>query len=104
MPRWPARACSSCTSARDRTASIAEPVGHAHAQPRHWCADNRSVRLVPTLLALAGTAMLPACAPSPPSSDGCKAALAPGDLVITEVFADYKAATGGSDTGKEWFE
>jgi hypothetical protein len=50
-------------------------------------------------------AALAACAPSPPVS-GCRTHLAPGDLVITEVFADYKAADGssGSDAGKEWFE
>jgi len=47
------------------------------------------------------------CGPGNERTDGaCKATLAPGDLVITEVFADYKAITGGSgaDTGKEWFE
>ncbi|TMQ22963.1 MAG: lamin tail domain-containing protein [Deltaproteobacteria bacterium] len=50
-------------------------------------------------------AALAACEPSTPS-DGCRADLLPGDLVITEVFADYKAAAGttGVDTGKEWFE
>jgi hypothetical protein len=49
-------------------------------------------------------AALAACGPS--SSDGCRPELVPGDLVITEVFADYKAAAGstGIDTGKEWFE
>jgi hypothetical protein len=59
------------------------------------------------LLALAGaTALAAACGPSTPSSDGCKVPLLPGDLVITEVFADWKAAAGaaGADTGKEWFE
>jgi Lamin Tail Domain len=58
-------------------------------------------------LALAGLATLAtACGPTTPTSDGCKAKLLPGDLVITEVFADYKAASGdtGDDTGKEWFE
>jgi Lamin Tail Domain len=51
-------------------------------------------------------ALLSGCGPSVPGADGCKAGLLPGDLVITEVFADFKAATGGSgvDTGKEWFE
>jgi hypothetical protein len=46
------------------------------------------------------------CGPSAPSADGCKAQLLPGDLVITEVFADYQASTGagGTDAGKEWFE
>ena len=57
------------------------------------------------LLALAGaTAVATACGPTTPS--GCKVALLPGDLVITEVFADSKATPGGdgADTGKEWFE
>jgi hypothetical protein len=45
------------------------------------------------------------CGPSTPAA-GCKVKLLPGDLVITEVFADFKAAPGGNgaDTGKEWFE
>ena len=57
-------------------------------------------------VAVACAAALSACGPSPPTSDGCKVKLLPGDLVITEVFADFKAAngTGGIDTGKEWFE
>lgn len=40
------------------------------------------------------------------SSTQCKAMLLPGDLVITEIFADYAAPAGssGADTGKEWFE
>ncbi len=59
------------------------------------------------LLALVGAAALAtACGPQFPSSDGCKVKLVPGDLVITEVFADFKAAPGGAgtDMGKEWFE
>jgi hypothetical protein len=46
------------------------------------------------------------CGPSLPSATGCQAALVPGDLVITEVFADYRASSDGdgTDTGKEWFE
>lgn len=58
------------------------------------------------LLALAGvTALATACGPPRPS-DGCQVKLLPGDLVITEVFADFTAASGssGTDTGKEWFE
>ncbi|MDQ3364642.1 MAG: lamin tail domain-containing protein [Myxococcota bacterium] len=36
---------------------------------------------------------------------GCRDTLVAGDLVITEVFADYAAAAGtGTDEGKEWFE
>lgn len=56
------------------------------------------------ILAAAGAAA--ACGPSRPTPDGCKAQLLPGDLVITEVFADYQADAGGTgvDTGKEWFE
>src|SRR6185503_5156426 len=40
------------------------------------------------------------------SSGSCKDQLIAGDLVITEVFADYAAPTGGTgtDDGKEWFE
>jgi len=59
------------------------------------------------LLGLAGAAALAtACGPQFPSSDGCKVKLVPGDLVVTEVFADFKAALGGAgtDMGKEWFE
>jgi hypothetical protein len=46
-----------------------------------------------------------ACGPSSGDSS-CKQTILPGDLVITEVFADSKAPTGGTgtDTGKEWFE
>jgi Lamin Tail Domain len=59
------------------------------------------------LLALTGaTALAAACGPTTPTSDGCQVTLLPGDLVITEVFADYQAVAGaaGTDTGKEWFE
>src|SRR5262245_24829870 len=48
---------------------------------------------------------LEACGPD--SNDGpCKDQLVVGDLVITEVFADYAAPNGGTgtDDGKEWFE
>jgi hypothetical protein len=56
------------------------------------------------LVAAAGLAVT-ACGPSA-SGDGCKDKLLPGDVVITEVFADAKAPPGGSgtDEGKEWFE
>ena len=52
------------------------------------------------------SALVAGCGPTTTSSTACKTALLPGDLVITEVFADYKAsaAGNGSDTGKEWFE
>jgi Lamin Tail Domain len=61
---------------------------------------------IPSLAACAAAAVLAACAPSRPGGDGCKTQLVPGDLVITEVFADFKASGGGAgtDTGKEWFE
>jgi hypothetical protein len=55
---------------------------------------------------VAGAIALAACGPSLPGSGGCELPLLPGDLVIAEVFADFKAAAGsaGVDTGKEWFE
>ena len=48
---------------------------------------------------------LAACGPSD-SATGCKDHFLSGDLVITEVFADFQAPSGGTgtDTGKEWFE
>ncbi len=57
------------------------------------------------LLAAGLLATTAACGPDA-SGDGCKDKLLPGDLVITEVFADAKAPPGGSgtDEGKEWFE
>lgn len=50
-------------------------------------------------------ALLAACGPDD-TSGPCKDNLVAGDLVITEVFADYAAPTGGTgtDEGKEWFE
>jgi hypothetical protein len=50
-------------------------------------------------------ALLAACGPDD-TSGPCKDELHAGDLVITEVFADYAAPTGGTgaDDGKEWFE
>ncbi len=49
---------------------------------------------------------LGACGPSEGKQGECKDSLVVGDLVITEVFADFKAQVGGSgaDEGKEWFE
>src|SRR5262245_17962658 len=45
------------------------------------------------------------CGPGDDSGDSCSGLLA-GDLVITEVLADYDAPAGasGSDEGHEWFE
>ncbi len=57
------------------------------------------------LAAACAIALAAGCGPSIPAADGCKVKLLPGDLVITEVFADFKAVAGtGTDTGKEWFE
>ena len=78
-------------------------VRRASELHRPACLAIRAVALV--ALVWLGTG----CGPTPPSSDGCKTQLLPGDLVITEVFADYAGAGGtgtdtGTDTGKEWFE
>jgi hypothetical protein len=56
-------------------------------------------------LACFAAAVLAACGPDD-NSGPCKDDLHAGDLVITEVFADYAAPTGGTgtDDGKEWFE
>jgi hypothetical protein len=50
-------------------------------------------------------APLVACGPDDTSTD-CKDNLLAGDLVVTEVLADYAAPSGGTgtDDGKEWFE
>jgi hypothetical protein len=60
----------------------------------------RQLRLSFSLLMI-----LAACGPGGGSGGQCEDIL-PGDLVITEFFADYDAPTGGSgaDAGKEWFE
>lgn len=57
------------------------------------------------VLGALGTLGLAACGPSD-SEGGCKDKLLAGDLVITEVFADFAAPAGGTgaDEGKEWFE
>jgi hypothetical protein len=57
--------------------------------------------LVAGALAAAG-----ACGPGGDDDPGACVHILPGDLVITEVFADYAAPPGGSgaDEGKEWFE
>jgi len=59
------------------------------------------------LLAIASILVsgLAACGRSAPSSS-CHDNILPGDLVITEVFADFKGPDGGTgmDAGKEWFE
>jgi hypothetical protein len=55
---------------------------------------------------LAGMAVFAGCGPSSGPQGNCKDQLLAGDLVITEVFANYRGAAGGSgaDAGKEWFE
>jgi Lamin Tail Domain len=59
----------------------------------------RGVAVVSLAAALVG------CGPTPPAARGCRVELLPGDLVITEVFADFQAPGGGAgDAGKEWFE
>jgi hypothetical protein len=58
------------------------------------------------VIAAGATSLAVGCGPGGTASTSCKAMLLPGDLVITEVFADFKGtATGtGADTGKEWIE
>ncbi len=57
------------------------------------------------LLAALASSLAAGCGPDSATGD-CTDNLLPGDLVITEVFADSKAPPGGSgtDDGKEWFE
>ena len=57
------------------------------------------------LALMLASSLVAACGPSATTGQ-CNADLLPGDLVITEVFADSKAPPGGSgtDEGKEWFE
>jgi hypothetical protein len=56
-------------------------------------------------LALLLAALAAGCGPDT-TTGACKDDLLPGDLVITEVFADFAAPAGGTgtDDGKEWFE
>jgi hypothetical protein len=58
----------------------------------------RALAVVPVLA-------LGACGPAGEST-ACKDTILAGDLVITEVFADFAAPAGGAgtDEGKEWFE
>lgn len=62
-----------------------------------------AMRVVTLLAAAAATAT--ACGPTDPEGT-CKDMLLAGDLVITEVFADYQAPNGGTgaDEGREWIE
>lgn len=57
------------------------------------------------ILLLAVGSLAAACGPA--NHEGaCKELLIAGDLVVTEIFADYQAAAGGTgvDEGKEWIE
>ncbi|HUS33498.1 MAG TPA: hypothetical protein VMZ53_33580 [Kofleriaceae bacterium] len=56
-------------------------------------------------LAFLLAAVATGCGPDT-TTGACKDNLLPGDLVITEVFADFAAPAGGTgtDDGKEWFE
>jgi hypothetical protein len=56
-------------------------------------------------LAFVLVAIAAGCGPDE-TGGACKDDLLPGDLVITEVFADFGAPAGGTgtDDGKEWFE
>jgi hypothetical protein len=58
-----------------------------------------------SLVITGAAAALVACGPGSNAGE-CDDTLLAGDLVITEVFADYAAPTGGTgtDDGKEWFE
>ena len=83
--------------------------GHTVTQPTHGRAPERRRRAIVspmravTLLAASVTAA--ACGPADLEGT-CKDMLIAGDLVITEVFADYQAPNGGTgaDEGREWFE
>lgn len=64
-------------------------------------------RLDPLLLAAASAALgLGAAACGPGDDDTTCAGILPGELVVTEVLADFGAPTGtsGADEGREWFE
>ena len=64
-----------------------------------------AVSVARVLAAVSPAVALVGCGPTPPDARGCEEELLPGDLVITEVFADFQAPGGGaSDAGKEWFE
>lgn len=55
---------------------------------------------------LAAPALLSAACGPDDTTSACKDNLLAGDLVVTEVFADFAAPSGGTgtDDGKEWFE
>ncbi|HSR96846.1 MAG TPA: lamin tail domain-containing protein, partial [Kofleriaceae bacterium] len=78
-----------------------------HAVPVRGTRSRALAFLAGAALAVAAFAVAAAgCGPTTPSAAGCKAKLLPGDLVITEVFADAKAVPGGmgGDAGREWLE
>ena len=90
---------------RARTASIAE-LRYDGGVVRRVSEPRRVPPALAVIVAVIVAVTLgAACGPDAPSSTGCKTQLLPGDLVITEVFADYQADGGtGMDAGKEWFE
>ena len=60
--------------------------------------------LVAALIAVAPVAA--GCGPGGDDTSAACANILPGDVVVSEIFADYAAPPGGSgaDDGKEWFE
>src|SRR5207237_667576 len=85
------RTCRTTDDAKSRACS-----GTRRAMPR---SAMRSVLVASIVLAV-----FSACGPSA-AVPRCEAKLHPGNLVITEVFADYRASRAGtSSTGFEWFE
>ncbi|NVB84864.1 MAG: lamin tail domain-containing protein, partial [Kofleriaceae bacterium] len=84
-----------------RSLAIRHADSHQHTRAMTYPTEMRT-RLA---VVIAAIAPLSACGPDE-TAGACKDNLIAGDLVITEVFADYAAPTGGTgtDDGKEWFE
>lgn len=80
-------------------------VDPASLHPGPESCEPRTVLVHAFAVAAAGVAVaalsLAACGPGDGTEGGCKDRLVAGDLVITEIFADY---SGPGDDGKEWFE
>ena len=92
----------------DRASQIElSPVPGPHgADGRHRPTASGCRRVMRSVSLVArGSLRSVACGPSSGGAS-CKDTIVAGDLVITEVFADFKAPTGGTgtDAGKEWFE
>jgi hypothetical protein len=79
-----------------------------HDRALQCSSSSRVHAIVPAMRAALSPAVLCAAAVAacgPTAQEGvCKEPLLAGDLVITEVFADYAGADGGTDEGKEWIE